>query len=364
MKKIEQLREQTVELTARLNRCLQYYSDEMHPKEKEIAHLRADITKRVYPIYCEKKLLNKGEKKIIKEFFKNQFTSITPFMELDEVLNEVFEEAHGATFDQVRQDEFEEMRVEMKEMFESMGVDVNLDNLTSEMGEEEIARKMHEVMNDIKNKAEENEAQESLKIKTKKQLAKEEQEEQKEELRNTSIGKIYRSLAKAFHPDLERDIKKIAEKEELMKRLTVAYESNDLHTLLSLELEWIKNEEGDIKQLSNEKLRLYNQILKEQAQEIEDDMLMMTGHPRYHPLKSFFPEYISPFDWHEFTLRQISIEMKLTIKSIKNSLKALERNPLKEVRNIIEAYLDLNNQQPNDEDLNELLDMIIKFKGR
>ena len=42
--------------------------------------------------------------------------------------------------------------------------------------------------------------------------------------------------------DLEPDEELKAGKEELMKQLTVAYENNDHHALLRLELEWLQKE--------------------------------------------------------------------------------------------------------------------------
>lgn len=360
VKKIEALRGDSKELNEQLDTCLQYYSNELHPKEKEIALLRAELIKKVFSIYCEKKLINKGDKKILKEFFGQQLTNIMPFMELDDELKEIFREAHGASYDDVRQEEFQEMKDEMKEMFDSMGVKMNFDDFTPDMGEEDIARKMHEFMREMKQKTEDEEAMRKNKKKTKKQLEKEERERQKEELRNTSIGKIYKSLAKAFHPDLERDTEKIAEKEELMKRLTVAYESNDLHTLLSLEIEWIKKEEGDIARLSADKLRLYNQILKEQVEELELEMQMLINHPRYQPLKSYFPPFMSPFSWNEAKLKSTLKDYKQIIKEMNATIKGFARNPLKEVREIIEAFYEFNNQKQESENLQELLDMLLK----
>lgn len=360
VKKIEQLREDNKELSEQLDVCLRYYSDELHPREQEIAELRAELVKKVYPIYSEKKLINKGDKKILKEFFGQQLTNIMPFMDLDDELKAIFKEAHGESYDDVRQEEFEEMREEMKEMFDSMGVKMNLDDFTPDMNEEDVARKMHEFMREMKQKAEDEETRQKNKKKTKKQLEKEERERQKEELRNTSIGKIYKSLAKAFHPDLERDAEKIAEKEELMKRLTAAYESNDLHTLLSLEIEWIKKEEGDIARLSDEKLRLYNQILKEQVEQLELEMEMLINHPRYQPLKAYFPPFISPFGWNEAKLKNTLKDYKEIIKEMNATLKGFARNPLKEVREIIEAFHEFNNQEEESENLQAILDMLLK----
>ncbi len=54
-----------------------------------------------------------------------------------------------------------------------------------------------------------------------------------------------------------------------MKQLVVAYEKNDFHALLQLELQWIYKEENNLELLSEEKLNIYIQVLKEQEQELE-----------------------------------------------------------------------------------------------
>src|SRR5438477_11448234 len=81
-----------------------------------------------------------------------------------------------------------------------------------------------------------------------------------EELRKRSIANIYKQLARVLHPDFERDGERQKEKVELMQELTEAYRQNDLHTLLRLEMQWIENEGGNVAQLTEEKLGVYNEV--------------------------------------------------------------------------------------------------------
>lgn len=60
-----------------------------------------------------------------------------------------------------------------------------------------------------------------------------------EEMQEKGINSIYKQLTKVFHPDLEHDSAQKAHKEELMKRLTTAYKSNDLYALVILAMEWM-----------------------------------------------------------------------------------------------------------------------------
>lgn len=46
-------------------------------------------------------------------------------------------------------------------------------------------------------------------------------------------------------------------------------------------------EENNLAQLTDEKLSLYNEVLKEQAAELEDESMLQLEHPRYQPLLRF-----------------------------------------------------------------------------
>ena len=74
-----------------------------------------------------------------------------------------------------------------------------------------------------------------------------------------------------------------------MQELTVAYRNSDLHTLLRLEIEWIKREQGNLDRLTDEKLAIYNDVLKEQADKLRDEIRELPYHPRYAPLAVMDP---------------------------------------------------------------------------
>ena len=87
--------------------------------------------------------------------------------------------------------------------------------------------------------------------KSARQLKREEKARQAEEMRKRSIASMYKQLARAVHPDLEQDAERRRQKETVMQELTAAYRNNDLHTLLRLELEWIRREEGDLDRMND-----------------------------------------------------------------------------------------------------------------
>jgi hypothetical protein len=123
--------------------------------------------------------------------------------------------------------------------------------------------------------------------KTARQLEREKREKLAEELRKKTLATVYKQLARVLHPDLELDPERRRQKERLMQELTVAYSNNDMHTLLRLEMEWIEREEGEIERLTEEKLAVYNQTLKEQVQGLEQELRELPCDPRYQPIVVF-----------------------------------------------------------------------------
>ena len=106
--------------------------------------------------------------------------------------------------------------------------------------------------------------------KTKQQKAEEaaaratrDQEEQL--LSNTKI--LYRQLARAHHPDLVQDETAQQHRTQLMQRITEAYETNDLYTLLQLLSETAPTSAADDTVLSR-----YTQALQQQQQELKQQL--------------------------------------------------------------------------------------------
>lgn len=83
-----------------------------------------------------------------------------------------------------------------------------------------------------------------------------------------SVRAIYRQLVSALHPDREPDEAQRVRKTEMMQRVNTAYEARDLLSLLSLQLEIEQIDIGHLGQIPPERLKHYNQVLKEQSNEL------------------------------------------------------------------------------------------------
>ncbi|MES2952553.1 MAG: J domain-containing protein [Pseudomonadota bacterium] len=105
--------------------------------------------------------------------------------------------------------------------------------------------------------------------KTAKQLAKEAQQQIEADKTSLSIREVYRKLVSALHPDREPDLDERARKTALMQRVNQAYGKKDLLRLLELQLELEHIDASTIAGLSDERLKHYNKVLKEQLAELD-----------------------------------------------------------------------------------------------
>lgn len=136
---------------------------------------------------------------------------------------------------------------------------------------------------------------------------------EREEARKRTTVSIYKQLAKALHPDLEQDPAMRERKHTLMQELTKAHREGDLHTLLRLELEWIKREEGDLERLGDEKLAIYSELLEEQVADLQEEIREVAFTPRFSAMARFMnPVGGGPDDMEKIllTIRQKSDSLK------------------------------------------------------
>lgn len=99
-------------------------------------------------------------------------------------------------------------------------------------------------------------------------------DEQAQQLKR-SVKTVYMGLMKVFHPDLETDPERKAEKEEISKQITVAYGNQDFIGLLKLESEFLTSQKQRLGQLNDPQLRQYIEVLKEQKTELRKQVAQL-----------------------------------------------------------------------------------------
>lgn len=204
----------------------------------------------------------------------------------------------------------DEVRAELQRLADAFGIDLAAEGIDLSLPERELGKRIQALMQKIDREGPESVhrkpgfeaggpglddlgqggaapggAGRKERKKSKRTLAKEERERVAAEMRDKDVGQMYKQLAKLLHPDLEPDPERRQQKEEAMKRLTVAREAGDLHTMLQLELEWMERESADVSRLGEDRLKIYNAVLKEQFQELQRRFAWMLDDPRYIPLR-------------------------------------------------------------------------------
>ena len=87
-----------------------------------------------------------------------------------------------------------------------------------------------------------------------------------------AIQDVYRTLARALHPDREQDVAEQARKTRLMSEVNVAYEAKDLLKLLALQLELDEVDEAHVATMAEDRLRHFSRVLEEQAAQIAAEL--------------------------------------------------------------------------------------------
>ncbi len=193
-------------------------------------------------------------------------------------------------------EDFDDLREMMEQMAQMAGVSLDLDGIELDGDPAEFERQIQERLaaaGDQFRKIANGETplNEKKRKPTKAALERERLKQETEDAKNRDFKSLYKQLAKVLHPDLETDPTLKAHKEVWMKRLTTARASGDLRDMLAIELEWLGEESGNLAKASDEKLRVYSMVLKEQLADLKEQTHMLLREPQYYPLMRF----IGPF---------------------------------------------------------------------
>ncbi len=224
-----------------------------------------------------------------------------------------------------------------------LGDDFDIDSPEDMLGRARAAMRESQAQYDAER--EERKARLSMRKKSPKQLAREAQQEADERQLRQSISEIYRKLASALHPDREPDPLERERKTALMKRANLAYEKNNLLQLLELQLELEHIDQSALGNISEDRLKHYNRILKEQLAELDQEILRIEdGFRAQFSLDPF--ESVSPGS----ILRELSmeiVEVQRCIRDAKKDLLAFENVKT------LKAWLRALRRRPRVDDIGE-----------
>ena len=155
----------------------------------------------------------------------------------------------------------------------------------------------------------------SQRPKTQKQLEREAKAKLEADRTSQSVREVYRKLVSSLHPDREPDAAERARKTALMQRVNQAYDKRDLLKLLELQLELEHIDASSIAGLSEDRLKHFNKVLKEQLAELEQEIEQVEM-----PVRAQFgvPPFVALFP------QEILALLKREIASMKQSIKLLK----------------------------------------
>jgi hypothetical protein len=278
-------------------------AEEFSPAERKILEKDLEIL-YIWDEHFSQSFFRKKEKEKIADIIINKANDLYE-VNKDVALRDLYDKYAG-------QGAFEKEENLEKEMIKNMvdgffGGKVNMENFDPSDDE-----KMNSFWEDLKIKSET-----KTKPKTAKQIAKEEKAKEEEKNISKATRAIYMDLVKAFHPDREVDEVKKLEKTEVMKKITVAYENDDLYNLLSLKLEYLDHQNDSFNWAGNH-IKYYLKLLREQVKELEMELYAMERH-----CQTIFPNVYNFFSLSE---KQVETEYKTVKNKLKSELKQLNQH--------------------------------------
>ena len=227
---------------------------------------------------------NKTFKKNISYYLVAELPMMISAIDDSEKLEKIYQKHNGVSYEDELNEQGKEANERIKTMF---GFDMDNEEDKAEFFRQNESGDLFGKFfggggnNDKKSDKNENHEQREAKKKTAGQVAKELKEAEEAKNIGQASRKIYTELVKQFHPDREHDEQERERKTEIMKRITLAYEKNDLFDLLKLQLEYLQIDKDHINKLADDKLKYYNKILKEQLEELQDELSEVTesGNP-------------------------------------------------------------------------------------
>lgn len=262
--------------------------------------------------YSNSQLETFGE--VIVYLFEQAFQSIDPTDDQEII----YQQWKGQSYSKVQEQDIADLKDKIsEELLLQHGIYIDSESYGNTIDEYVRFR------NDVQLILQQNDGGKKKKKKSKKQIQEEAIVEAEQAQQQRSLRSIYISLAKVLHPDVKNDQLDDLSKEEWMKKVILAYQSKDLHTLLHLEREWVGQQNIRLDQLHDDQLLVYLQSLKERIKSLENEIKELYSSPIYSEIA------------HLISLQEKKARQKIKSErsEIKNAIQTFQHN-LK--------YLELN----------------------
>jgi hypothetical protein len=216
---VEELRSKIERESRRLDEALAYYGQHLHPRLRRRSELRKVYVRALAAFIDGKGLKGKRLRATLYEIIATELEEVH-FEEgrlADDDLRDLYERLHGRGVADVEAEEMAEAREEIESMLNDFGIELDLSELRPGVSDETLAAKAAEIANHVRDAEENWRSSNRPRRQTQRQLQKEEQLRQAEELRKKTVASLYKQLARVLHPDLELDPALRDQKQALMQ---------------------------------------------------------------------------------------------------------------------------------------------------
>lgn len=246
IQKIETLKKQLENLTNQINKVKSLYSEHVDKEENNLFITKEKLILKLYDRY-QQKSFTVWEKELLEEKIINEINFLLERSYQSQKLIKIYEEItslHSENLGDFEKNIINEMA---KDHFKNMGVDFDLEDFdfTSSDFKENFQQKFAD------NYSKHQEQQ------------KHEKQEEKIKTTDKDFQKLYRNLVKKAHPDLVIDNKDKEQREEWMKKLSLAWEERNYYQLLLLQKEIDSDTSLEVSLDKNQLKSLLNQLNKE-----------------------------------------------------------------------------------------------------
>ncbi len=273
VKKIGALQDQ-VALVKELDLELRQLGEKrVKPVENKTLYAGRDWVFALHNHPAKHKLPNKQAERFARVMLEEiEQVLMTHTLQSDIELQELYAyyEGSGRSYAEIQADiEADEKALTAEMMNEMFGTDIDPDDLDNpEIFQEKLEAKQTAWKEAEKQRAE----KQHTRKKSEAAQAAQEKREAAQASVNKTAKQIYLDLVRHFHPDKEPDELKRAEKTEIMKQITVAYEADDHLRLLELQMNLLASRENVFADFDNAQLKYFNQTLQRQVFELQKEL--------------------------------------------------------------------------------------------
>ena len=323
--KIEKQKKKIAEKRLEMDECMSYFSNDGINVLKKNLDMRFEYVKRLYKLLDSTHLTLKNDIENLLIYFTNNVEQISMYSEIyiPDGFPDFEKEYKKNQFFVLDEDEIKMAAELLSEHFEDSGIDLDIDFedwIRSGGTTEDLQKRVLD-----KQEADKKQISEEHNIKGQKKQSKKTKQSAREaenQIADKNLNDLYRQLARVFHPDLEFDLDKRSEKEELMKELNSAYKEKNLYKMLQMEIIWLSESQERLEKLPDEKLKIYIHSLKQQNKILLDELKEIPAHPQYRILQiatfPYFCDSISSLNMSLMDAREKTYAMTMSMEKMGN----------------------------------------------